>query len=408
MGSTGHARFGAPMLLLGALTGCTTQAGHDGAAPLRVEQRPLVVRHLLSGRLVAEQAVELSVPEVGVGPIAIRWLAATGSEVKAGDPVVELDNSGLVSNLEQLDTNLVQALIALDSAQTRTASQVAEAEFEARKKSAAVDKARIAADIPDSLKAARDFEKLQLELAKAELELAEAERTLDAKRRSAEAAVEIEQVNVRKAEQKLEHARSGADSLSLTATRDGIVVIQENRREDRLWQEGDMTFPGWTLARIPELSSLIVSARLFDVDDGSIEPGMPATITLDPFPELELEGEVRSIQPIARQARRSLTRAFEVIVDLQGPDPARMRPGMSAKVVVAERIEWGRGGDPPLLAPREALHFEADGSARARLADGSSQSVTLGPCSATACIVEEGLELGDRLTRLLPFAEGGW
>jgi hypothetical protein len=49
-----------------------------------------------------------------------------------------------------------------------------------------------------------------------------------------------------------------------------------------------------------------------------------------------------------------------------------------------------------LLAPRTALDFNGD-EPRALLADGSAVDVTLGPCSAYECVVEQGLNDGDEL-----------
>jgi HlyD family secretion protein len=389
----------APTLVLLPILACAVAAEpEDRAGELRVVEDALVVEHLLSGELEAERAVELGVPEVGVAPLQIRWLAENGSEVEAGELVVDLDNSALVSNLEQLEGDLVQALMQLDQAHSQAGSDEAEALFQVKMQRAAVEKARIAADIPDGLKAARDYERLKLEERKADLELAEAEEALDNKRRIGEAAVAIAHIEVEKAEKQLAGARSGIDELAIRAPRRGVVVIQENPREDRLWQVGDNTFLGWTLVELPELDSLVVRARLFDVDDGTIAAGLPARVTLDAYPDTDLRGRVREVSPVAREIRGSRARAFDVLVELDGIDSRRMLPGMSARVVVEERIEAdSRGRRAPLLAAREALDLEAPDGPRARLADGATRPVTLGRCNALACIVEEGLAAGERL-----------
>jgi hypothetical protein len=49
-----------------------------------------------------------------------------------------------------------------------------------------------------------------------------------------------------------------------------------------------------------------------------------------------------------------------------------------------------------LLAPRAGLDLGAD-PPRARLAGGLSPAVRLGPCTATECVIEQGLREGDRL-----------
>lgn len=381
--------------------------------PLVASERELVLRHLLTGELAAEKAVELVVPQVGIAPLQIRWLVDNGQEVAAGDPIVELDSSALSSNLEQLDSNLAQAQLALEAAVSRAGSEIAQAEFEVRQRRAALDKAVIAAEVPEELQAARDIDRLRLEVEKSELELAEAERDLEAKRVTAEANVEIERLNVRKATQKLELARQGTEQLVLRAPRDGVAVIQRNGSEDRLWQVGDNTFPGWSLVRLPDMRSLLVRARLFDVDDRTIAPAMTAEVILDAYPTVALAGRVRSIDRIAREGRgRSRTRSFTVVVDLEAleesfPERSRLLPGMSALVVVEQRVEQSRSGGLPVVAPRVALEIEGDGSAKAHLADGPPRDVVLGPCGPLECVVEEGLDAGTRLRPARPVASDG-
>ena len=74
---------------------------------------------------------------------------------------------------------------------------------------------------------------------------------------------------------------------------------------------------------------------------------------------------------------------------MEGVDPTWMRPGMSARVLVARRI-----CQDCLLAPRRALRPDGEGGARALLRSGKWVSVKLGPCSDFRCAVDEGLEEG--------------
>ena len=70
-------------------------------------------------------------------------------------------------------------------------------------------------------------------------------------------------------------------------------------------------------------------------------------------------------------------------------DPQRMRPGLSARVVVR------RGRQPAaLLAPRAAIDFSGK-PPRARSAGGEAKDVKLGPCNAQDCVVLDGLDEGE-------------
>ena len=62
-------------------------------------------------------------------------------------------------------------------------------------------------------------------------------------------------------------------------------VVADFWREERKFQIGDTTWPGQTIASIPDLSLMEVLAWLPDVDDGRIAPGMHARCVLDTYPD---------------------------------------------------------------------------------------------------------------------------
>jgi multidrug resistance efflux pump len=301
---------------------------------------------------------------------------------------------------------VIRAQAALESTRLRSEASVAEKSLELRRRRAARDKARVAASVPPDLRAERDFERFQLDLQSAELEAEEAAAALASAERAAAAEVAIHEVALQKVRDALRYAEQSLQQLQLAAPRDGVLVLGYNNREERVYQESDAAQPGDVVARLPDLATLRVRARLFDVDDGAVEAGMPAIVTLDSYPEEPLPSVVRSVQQIAQQpSGRSARRVFDVLVELAAVDE-RLRPGMSAKVVVERRIERDASGEPPLLAPRSALVFAAEPralagagppvsdtardaySARLALVGGGEAEVVVGACNATHCIVE--------------------
>jgi multidrug efflux pump subunit AcrA (membrane-fusion protein) len=143
-----------------------------------------------------------------------------------------------------------------------------------------------------------------------------------------------------------------------------------------------------------------VNAALADVDDGKIAAGMPVTVTLDGYPELQFTGKIDSISAVAQESRRqSLRRHFEVLVALDRLDPARMRPGLSARVVVRRELKAAQ-----LLAPRAAVDV-AGKTPRVRLESGEMKDVQLGACNAQDCVVS-GVEEGTRLAPIVEVTRG--
>jgi hypothetical protein len=71
-----------------------------------------------------------------------------------------------------------------------------------------------------------------------------------------------------------------------------------------------------------------------------------------------------------------------------------MRPGLSVRVEVV-RGAW----EDALVVPRGAVRFAEAGAMARRAGESDPAPVTLGACTPVACVVEEGLAEGDRVSR---------
>ena len=163
-------------------------------------------------------------------------------------------------------------------------------------------------------------------------------------------------------------------------------------RENRKLQAGDTVWPGYVVARIPDLDEMYVEAQLSDVDDGRVQPGARAEVRLDSYPEMAFAGEVLDLTPVAQEmSNRSLRRAFRVRVALDSTDRERMRPGMAARVEVLSPVV-----EDVLLVPRAALDFTESAPA-AWKENGERVEVAVGACAGGSCVVESGLDEGDQL-----------
>jgi multidrug resistance efflux pump len=380
------------------VTGCFS--GYSDDAPkrqdLRVRRAPFHHAMLLSGELEAARGELLSVPPLPSWQTSIKWIAEDGAMVRAGEPVVELDNSALTSDLDSKRQNATQALQELQQNEAQWAADLEQKQLDVEKKHADLEKAEIDVRVPRELLSGRAYEEKQSALRRATTELEKAKELL----RSKQTAVTSERQNLilkmDKTKREIAISESSINALVLRAPRDGIVVLKDHPWEGRKLQVGDPVWVGFPLALLPELDSMRVTAALPDVDDGKIAVGMPVTVTLDGYPAMRFGGKVQSISAVAQESRRqSLRRQFEVLVTLDRLDLGRMRPGLSARVVV------DRGSMPArLLVPRAALDFSAK-TPRTRLGDGTMKDVELGPCNALECVISSGLEEGTRVAQIV-------
>lgn len=388
------------IVLAAALESCASRStasedetrAEERAATLRVERGDLQRRLLLSGEVAAEEAAVAVAPMVRIWPLQVRWIAEDGSRVAAGDRVVEFDNAQLASRLQDLRSRVIEERSKLDEAQARAATEESAALLEVERMRSALRKAEIRADVPEGVLASKELADRHKELAAARLDLTAAQTAFDAKQKGGRATVANAGLSLAQAERELVTTEENVDRLVVRAPRAGILMVTELWDDPRPIRAGDNVWPGMTVARIPDLSALVVRARLYDVDDGSVRAGTKVRMFLDAFPGRALPGTIRDVERIAQPVKTgSLRRAFQVVVELDSGDRRQLRPGMSARVEVPLPLTG------VVTVPRRALAWQG-ADPFLSLADGTRRRVRLGPCSSTRCALVEGPPAGTRLS----------
>jgi len=355
----------------------------------------IVDRQLMNGELRAASSLGLTVPRTDSWQLMIRWIAEDGVRVKAGDKVIELDNSSFTAQLAEKHLALLEAEMTLRGVQDMGAIETATKATVLRQHQIALDKATVRAGVPADLLAGRDAQERQLAQKRAEVAVDKAAHELAAQREQAALELRIKQIELDKVRRAIAAAEKTIAELVLTAPRDGMIVIDDHPWLGRKIRVGDTVQPGMTLASLPDMTQpMEVRAELSDVDDGRVTVGMTGRCTLDAYPDEPRPCLVKDVTPVARsKGESSLRRAFAVRLDLGKTDPGRMRPGMSVKVELHPRTLQN-----VVVVPRGAVIDEpsrATRRARVRMATGELRDVTIGLCDAQACAVEAGVAAGD-------------
>jgi multidrug resistance efflux pump len=315
-----------------------------------------------------------------------------GASVAAGQKVVELDNSAFATDLESKRLGARKEEKELEQAKAQAAAKAAELDFAVAQSRVELQKAQIEADVPEELVPLREYQEKQLATERARAALATAEEELATHHRTTEQDLAIRELSLKTTRYEIRVAEQAISELVLEATRDGVLIIGDVRRENRKLQVGDTVWPGYVVAQIPDLTEMQVGAQLSDVDDGHVHVGARATVRLDSYPELTFPGVVRDITPVAQETSpRSLRRAFRVRVALAHTDAETMLPGMAAQVVVHTD-----GPEEVLLVPREALDLSSS-PPLAFLENGTGVPVELGRCNNFECVCVGGLDDGATL-----------
>jgi len=382
------------LLALGCLVACgsTDGASVPTSETLEVVRGDVVERFLLTGELDALNSDALVTPRTPTWSLSVQWMEEDGVAVTAGQKVLEFDASALDTNLQEQKLQANQAASDLERQEADNTVTLAGKAFEVEKQRVLVEKATLRAAVPESALARREWQERQLELSRARSALATAEEGLATQQRAARLEIEVREIALEKTLREIEAVSRAMTELTLTAPRDGIMLVAEHPWMGRKFDIGDEAWPGTTVVRLPDLSVMRVKATLPDVDDGSIAADMPVVCVLDAWPDREYPGRITSVGSVASKAgRNSLRRHFQVWVELEETDPAVMLPGMSVRVEVPART-----AAQVLVAPRASLDLSGE-TPRARRASGGWTEVEVGLCDNLRCEIRTGLDEGDRL-----------
>ena len=92
----------------------------------------------------------------------IRWIAPDGSLVRAGDKVIELDNSAIVSTIEDLRASVDGRRNEVERQKAANLAVLAERRFEVDRQRVELEKAGIWADLPAEVLPHRELRERQL------------------------------------------------------------------------------------------------------------------------------------------------------------------------------------------------------------------------------------------------------
>lgn len=275
-----------------------------------------------------------------------------------------------------------------DSALRQTQYQVSQAEYalaaltDVKTVQIAAARAQLAR-AESSLAAMLEEKSVPIAGARAQLAQAEASlaRLVDG---PSEEQVAIANAQVEQARISLEEAQENLARASLIAPFDGLVT-------DIYLAEGE-----WATGPAVELvntSSLQVVLDVDEIDVGHIRLGQAALITLEPWPDRELEGEVVSIAPKAKIAGQIVT--FEVHVAFDAQELAVLT-GMTANAELTAIQE-----ENVLLVPNRAIVVDREsGNYYVNRVEDKALTrvaVTIGLRDARYTEITAGLQEGDRV-----------
>jgi HlyD family secretion protein len=166
----------------------------------------------------------------------------------------------------------------------------------------------------------------------------------------------------------VDNARIQLEDTDVRAPITGTVIEKDVERGTVIASATNNVSGGTTLLKMADLNLVQVKTLVDETDIGKIKVGLPATITVDAYPNRPFEGTVLKIEPQA-VTEQNVT-MFPVLVRIDNR-AGLLRPGMNADV----EIHVGQR-DNVLAVPNAALRTQRDVTSAAAVLGLAPDAVT--------------------------------
>lgn len=330
----------------------------------RIVRGPLKLTVYATGEIRAGRTAALVVPPAG-GTLRLVKLVPTGTSVKAGEVVFEIDPADQEFALAQAKSEMAEAEQQIVKLKADTAVQAADdavalltARYDVRR--GELDTA--ANDLIGAIEAQKNV----LTLREARQRLAQLEQDVKSRSATNQAALAVLTEQRTKAQLAIQRAQTIIDSLVVKAPFDGVVAAKENRdaaggfffgQTLPEYRQGDTTASGRAIADVIETGKMEVRAKINETDRDNLQTGQAATMESDSLPGETFTARVGALSGLASRGNwfeTSAVRQFDVTFTLDKPDP-RLLAGSSVRLVIDGRVVPNA-----LQVPRQSV-FEKNG-----------------------------------------------
>ncbi len=326
--------------------------------------------------------------------LQIVRMVEEGTQVKAGDFLLQLDTSEAEQRVAEAENDLATAQAELDASRASVESNMAQQRSQLLTEQYNYEQAQLSYKMMEYEAEAKRRE-AELNLKVAELQLEQAKQRIEAQEVIDRATLKKGEIRIRQAQADLEEARKTLEALTLTAPIDGLVVYQKiwAGSEMKKVQVGDTPYPGMPVIGIPDLSKMLVKASIPEVDVSKIEIGQNVIITVDALDGATFYGSVTRLAPLARRESATNAKVFDVEAAID-TTATGLRPGMTCDC----RIVTGRLEDA-LYVPVQAV-FEKEDETIVYVKDGRSYDrrvVEVGRRNRDRIVIRSGVAEGEEV-----------
>jgi len=310
-------------------------------APARQGDFLVIIR--CRGDVKAGRSAQIYTPMVP--NLRIAWLTPPGEKVQAGDTVVKFDSSSVAAATAAEGSTIEAAQATLDQALAQAKITAEQDTATSRTLNSTVERARLEASKQSIVSRIQGEEsKIDLGLAEQKLKVQEATVALHlASDKSKIASVTRlrEQAARRCGPHEIAHLSDGDQSSA--PGHSGVflrtLLLAGLDECQAVTKVGDNVFAGTSLAEMPDLDTLLMDAKVEEIDRGRIAVNNEVRVKVDSLPEVTMPAKIGQISLLAESTDDFRgTRSFRAYAPIRIPIPAFV-PGMNGGMdIIINRI----------------------------------------------------------------------
>lgn len=366
-----------------------------------VKRGSFVIDISTTGELLTENSVDIMGPGIirnsgiRMTGLKITDIVPEGTMVRKGDYVATLDKTIYDNTLKDEVTELNETVTRLQSKTFDTAVILSTLRDDIRNQVYVVEEAGIR--VGQSLWDPPATQKhLGLDLDKERRHLEQMKGLYSMRVAQAEADMRNLWRDTEKQGRTVKELENFIKGLSVRAPADGMVIYKRDRFGNKI-KTGSILFPfDPVVATLPDLSSFNSKAFVSEIDVNKIKKDQPVEIEVGVLHGKKFRGYVTEIANIGEQLSNSDSKMFEVLIKVEGVDPA-FRPTMTTtnRIIVKNYPDV-------VYIPAECVNAGPDNIPYVFTKDRKKQIVVPGEANENDVIIEKGLAEGTSVFLRVP------
>jgi len=353
-----------------------------------------------SGELKAKESEDIKGPSSlrahRIWQIKITDLVSEGTYVKAGDYVAQLDKSEVATKINTAATEVEKITTEYEQARLDTAIEMMKLRDELINLNYEIEEKKLIAD-QSTYEAPAIQRQAEIDLEKAERKLQQSISNISLKRMQNTAKLHQVKLSLKQEQSQLDRLEALVEELKILAPKDGMVVYKRTWNGKKITSGSQI---GWdpTVATLPDLSKMVTKTYVNEIDISHLKNDLTVGLTIDAFPDKFFTGKVVEVANVGEQLPNTDSKVFEVTIEVNEEDTL-LRPSMTTNNTILVEELTG-----VLFIPQESV-FVNDSISYVVLKTGMGlkrQRIELGKTNANFVIITKGLSEGDAFLMVKP------